>query len=87
MRLIWDVLHDILEVAAQDLADLAEHIGLDILSFGKHCTEVVDIPDRVLIPLKAQELVKRLMGARIFVLFVYFCLRLIYFKAARKEKR
>ena len=37
MRLVGDVLHDVLEVAVQNFADLAEHIGLDILSLGEFC--------------------------------------------------
>lgn len=37
MHLVGDVLHDVLEVAVQNFADLAEHIGLDILSFGEFC--------------------------------------------------
>ena len=37
MRLVGDVLHDVLEVAVQSFADLAEHISLDNLSFGEFC--------------------------------------------------
>lgn len=37
MRLLGDVLHDVFEVAVQNFADLAEHIGLDVLSFGELC--------------------------------------------------
>lgn len=32
MRLVGDVLHDVLEVEVQNFADLADYIGLDILS-------------------------------------------------------
>ncbi len=35
--LVGDVLHDVFKVAVQNFADLAEHIGLDILSFGEFC--------------------------------------------------
>ena len=35
--LVGDVLYDVIEVAVQNFADLAEHIGLNILPFGEFC--------------------------------------------------
>lgn len=37
MRLVVDVLRDVFEIAVQNLAELAEHIGLDVLPFGEFC--------------------------------------------------